>query len=177
MQTRALSELLSCLLAFVAIIPNHTFRYTALGFLLVLAILCSVNLRSPSMQMGGLGILIDQTEEHIRRAMVQNPRRSAKTASLIKSRMLSSEAGWFSWNQYWSLSNDIGECIKGVKEIRTAIQLTLEAEHQRRVSDDIVEMRISLVVCMLFTQAIEPVNQIRQHEAALASEHCTMSAV
>ncbi|KAF8142201.1 hypothetical protein K438DRAFT_1785054 [Mycena galopus ATCC 62051] len=128
------SELLSCLLAFVAIIPNHTLRYTALGFLLALAILLSVHFRSPSMQMGGLEILIDQTEEHIR----------PKTASLIKSRMLSSETGWFSWNQYWLLSSDIGECIKGVKETRAAIQLIVEAEHQRRVSDDILEMQFIL---------------------------------
>ncbi|KAJ7800499.1 hypothetical protein B0H13DRAFT_2164537 [Mycena leptocephala] len=66
--------LLSLLLAFVAAIPNHILRYTALGLILVLVVLCTVHLRSPSAQLRHLARLIDQTEDLIRRAMAQCPR-------------------------------------------------------------------------------------------------------
>ncbi|KAJ7800505.1 hypothetical protein B0H13DRAFT_2164565 [Mycena leptocephala] len=64
----------SLLLAFVAAIPNHTLRYTALGLLFVLFVLCTVHLRSPLAQLHHLVLLIDQAEDLIRRAMVQCPR-------------------------------------------------------------------------------------------------------
>jgi hypothetical protein len=66
--------LLSLLLAFVAAIPNHILRYTALGLLFVLGSLCTVHLRSSSAQLRHLTLLIDQTEDLIRRAMAQCPR-------------------------------------------------------------------------------------------------------
>jgi hypothetical protein len=66
--------LFSLLLTFVAAIPNHTLRYTALGLLFVLAALCAVHLWCPSTQLRHLTHLIDQTEDLIRRAMVQCPR-------------------------------------------------------------------------------------------------------
>jgi hypothetical protein len=66
--------LFSVLLTFVAAIPNHTLRYIALGLLFVLAVLCTVHLRSPSTQLRHLTYLIDQTKDLIRRAMVQCPR-------------------------------------------------------------------------------------------------------
>jgi hypothetical protein len=64
----------SLLLAFVATIPNHTLRYTALGLFLGLFVLSTSYLRSPSTQLRHLALLIDQTEEIIRRAMTQCPR-------------------------------------------------------------------------------------------------------
>ncbi|KAJ7858188.1 hypothetical protein B0H13DRAFT_2076636 [Mycena leptocephala] len=66
--------LFSLLLTFVAAIPNHTIRYTALGLLFVLAALCTIQLRSPSAQLRQLAHLIDHTDELIRRAMAQCPR-------------------------------------------------------------------------------------------------------
>ncbi|KAJ7859889.1 hypothetical protein B0H13DRAFT_2074436 [Mycena leptocephala] len=66
--------LLSLLLTFVAAIPNHILRYTALGLILVLVVLCTVHLRSPSAQLRHLALLIDQTEDLIRCAMAQCPR-------------------------------------------------------------------------------------------------------
>ncbi|KAF8182740.1 hypothetical protein K438DRAFT_1975382 [Mycena galopus ATCC 62051] len=159
MQNPASELLPSLLLAVVAAIPNHTLRYTAIGSLLALAILCSIHLRSLSMQMCQLAVLVDQIEECIRRAIVQNPRsyltlteqmghllESAAMASSIKCRILNSgTAGeWFGWNKYWSLSSDIGECTKGVKTIRTAVQLILEAERQRKLTDDIQEIQFIL---------------------------------
>jgi hypothetical protein len=65
--------LFSLLLTFVAAIPNHTIRYTALGLLFVLAVLCTVHLWPPSTQLCHLAHLINQTEDLIRRAMAQCP--------------------------------------------------------------------------------------------------------
>ncbi|KAF8140845.1 hypothetical protein K438DRAFT_1785310 [Mycena galopus ATCC 62051] len=150
-------ELLPSLLAVVAAIPNHTLRYTALCFFIAVAVLCSIHLRSPTTQIRLLAVLIDQTEEYIRRAMVQNPRsylsltdqmshllESTKTASSLKCRILNSPTERLSWNKYWLLSGDIGECRKGIKKIRTAVQLILEAEHQRKLTDDILEIQFIL---------------------------------
>ncbi|KAF8142176.1 hypothetical protein K438DRAFT_1878571 [Mycena galopus ATCC 62051] len=156
MQNPASELFPSLILAVVAAIPNHTLRYTALGSLLALTILCFIHLRSLSTQICQLRVLVDQTEECIRRAMAQNPRgylslteqmgyllESAAMASSIKCRILNSgTAGeWFGWNKYWSLSSDIGECTKDVKKIRTAVKLILEAEHQRKLADDILEIQ------------------------------------
>jgi hypothetical protein len=69
------SELLSSLLfGFVALIPNHTLRYTTLGLSLALAIVCSIHLKSPRVQLAHLTVFIDKIEEDIRRAMVHAPR-------------------------------------------------------------------------------------------------------
>jgi hypothetical protein len=64
----------SLLLAFVAAIPNHTLRYTALGLFFGLFVLSTIYLHSPSTQLRHLALLIDQTEEIIRCAMAQCPR-------------------------------------------------------------------------------------------------------
>ncbi|KAJ7350916.1 hypothetical protein DFH08DRAFT_806890 [Mycena albidolilacea] len=66
------SELLpSLLLGFIALIPNHT--YTALGLSIALAIFCAIHFKFPATQLGQLAVLIDQSEENIRRAMVHTP--------------------------------------------------------------------------------------------------------
>ncbi|KAJ7826865.1 hypothetical protein B0H14DRAFT_3467370 [Mycena olivaceomarginata] len=48
----------------------HPLRCAAFGFTLALAIFLSVHLSSPSTQLGQLGVLMDQTEEDIRSAMM-----------------------------------------------------------------------------------------------------------
>ncbi|KAJ7858173.1 hypothetical protein B0H13DRAFT_2076600, partial [Mycena leptocephala] len=130
--------LFSLLLTFVAAIPNHTFRYTALGLLFVLAALCTVHLRSPSTQLRHLTHLIDQTEDLIQRAMVQCARdhsslteemgqllEANKTASLIKCRNLDSNGEQFNWNKYRHLCKDIAACAKRVRKIRTAVLVSI----------------------------------------------------
>ncbi|KAF8130944.1 hypothetical protein K438DRAFT_1999080 [Mycena galopus ATCC 62051] len=157
MQNPASELLPSLLLTVVAAIPNHAIRYIALTSLLALAILCLIHLRSLSMQICQLRVLADQTEEYTRRAMVQNPRcylslteqmghllESAAMASPMKCRILNSGTEWCGWNKYWSLTSDIRECMEGVKKIRTAVQLILEAEHQRKLADDILEIQFIL---------------------------------
>ncbi|KAJ7863868.1 hypothetical protein B0H13DRAFT_2070030 [Mycena leptocephala] len=149
--------LLSLLLAFVAAIPNHTLRYTALGLLFVLAALCTVHVQSPSKQLCHLAHLIDQTEDLIRRAMVQYPRdhlgltkemgrllEANKTVSSLKCRNLDSKGEQFAWNKYRELCKDIAACAKRVKKIRTAVLRIVEVGHQRKLEGDIKEIQFIL---------------------------------
>ncbi|KAJ7878278.1 hypothetical protein B0H13DRAFT_2052781 [Mycena leptocephala] len=149
--------LFSLLLAFVAAIPNHTLRYTALGLLCVLTALCTVHLRSPSTQLRYLAYLIDHTEDLIRHAMVQFPRdhsslteemgqllEANKTASLLKCRNLDSNGEQFNWNKYRHLCKDITACAKRVRKIRTAVLRIVEVGHQRKLEGDIKEIQFIL---------------------------------
>ncbi|KAF8215126.1 hypothetical protein K438DRAFT_1749210 [Mycena galopus ATCC 62051] len=149
----------SFLLALVAAIPNHTIRYFALSLIICFGVLCTIHLKSPSTQLRRLGTIIHETDELLRRAMAQCPREyiklveqmgrlleANKTTSLIKCRILTSAGGWFSWTNYRVLSSAIGECAKRVKTIHTTAQLTIEAEHQRKINDDINEMQFILGV-------------------------------
>ncbi|KAJ7830191.1 hypothetical protein B0H13DRAFT_2679608 [Mycena leptocephala] len=147
----------SFLLALVAAIPNHMLRYTALGLLFVLAALCTVHLRTPSTQLCQLARLIDQTEDLIRRAMVQCPRdhfslteemgkllEANKTVSLLKCRNLDSNGEQFTWNKYRELCKDIAACAKRVKKSRTAVLRIVEVGHQRKLEGDIKEIQFIL---------------------------------
>ncbi|KAJ6477066.1 hypothetical protein C8R45DRAFT_1158358 [Mycena sanguinolenta] len=147
----------SLLLASVAAIPNHALRYTALGFLLAVTILRTMHLSPLSTQMHQLTASIYQTEEYIRPEMVHFPRcnRSltpqmqrllevAKTTSSIKCRIMNSKTERFNWNGYRLRSSEIQECRKDIKDIHTAVELILEAEHQRRLADDISETQFLL---------------------------------
>jgi hypothetical protein len=71
----------------------HPLRCAALGFMLALTMFFSVHLSSPSTQLGQLGVLMDQTEEDIRRAMVHAYRSYYDLGSF------SSE---FSYSQSWA---------------------------------------------------------------------------
>ncbi|KAJ7878802.1 hypothetical protein B0H14DRAFT_3435401 [Mycena olivaceomarginata] len=157
-----LSHLLSSLLlAFVAAIPNHTLRYSALALTICLSILCTIHLRSPSTKLRHLAIMIDTTDELLRRAGTQSPRiyfslteqmvqllEVNKTASLIKCRILNSQEGQFSWTNYRALSNAIAACGERVESVHTGVQLIMEAEHQRRVDDNIGETQFILATSL-----------------------------
>ncbi|KAJ7792374.1 hypothetical protein B0H13DRAFT_2394003 [Mycena leptocephala] len=162
--------LLSLLLAFVAAIPNHILRYTALGliFVLVLVVLCIVHLRSPSAQLRHLALFIDQNEDLIRRAMAQCPRdyfglteemgqllEANKTVSLLKCRILDSKGEQFTCNKYRRLSKDIAACAKRVRSIRTAVLRIIETGHQRKLEADIKETE--LILAAASTRAAAPV--------------------
>ncbi|KAJ7328267.1 hypothetical protein DFH08DRAFT_967411 [Mycena albidolilacea] len=165
-------QLTSILLAAIALIPAHGVRYTALGLLLAAAALCKIHLQSPSMRLSRLELSLNHTEEYIQEAMVEarsypklteQMRRLlevAKTASCIKCRILHSETNALSWkglqsllkdiaermSGFRSLSNEIGGCIRCVKDIHTAVELILEAERQRKLANDLTELQSALVV-------------------------------
>ncbi|KAJ7846610.1 hypothetical protein B0H14DRAFT_2584064 [Mycena olivaceomarginata] len=70
--------------------------------------------------------------------------RVAKTASLIKCRILNSESESFSWNRFRVLSSDIGEWTKNANNICAAVELIFEAERQRKLTYDIMEIQFAL---------------------------------
>ncbi|KAJ7328278.1 hypothetical protein DFH08DRAFT_967420 [Mycena albidolilacea] len=84
----------------------------------------------------------------------------AKTASRIKCRILRSETNALSWKGlqsllkdiaermtgFRSLSTEIGGCIRCAKDIRTAVELILEAECQRKLANDLMEPQSALAV-------------------------------
>ncbi|KAJ6453063.1 hypothetical protein C8R45DRAFT_1112577 [Mycena sanguinolenta] len=127
----------SLLLAFVAAIPNHTVRYSALAFLVIVSGLCTIHLKLPLSQLRELASMIDETDEQLRSAMAQCPRncitlteqmgqllQTNKSASQIKCRILASEgAWWYHWKKYRALSNDITACAGRIRTVRTAIQV------------------------------------------------------
>ncbi|KAF8201282.1 hypothetical protein K438DRAFT_1758559 [Mycena galopus ATCC 62051] len=129
-------------LGLVAAIPNHTIRYSALGFIFCFSVFYAIHLKSPSTQLHNLATMIDETDELLRRAMAQ----ANKMASLIKCRILTSEGDWFSCNNYRVLSNTIGECAKRAKKVRTEVELIMEAEHQRKIEDDLNKMQLIFAV-------------------------------
>ncbi|KAJ7328253.1 hypothetical protein DFH08DRAFT_967395 [Mycena albidolilacea] len=173
MKTPTSEQLTSILLAATALIPDHGFRYATLGLLLSAVILCKIHLQSPSMQLYQLAVSLNQMEEYIQEAMVEAPQsyselrdqrrrlcEVAKTAPRIKCRILRPETKAFSWKgfrslskdiseritRFRSLSNEIGECIRCVKDIRTDVELILEAERQRKLAGDPTETPSTLAV-------------------------------
>ncbi|KAJ7328299.1 hypothetical protein DFH08DRAFT_815803 [Mycena albidolilacea] len=72
--------------------------------------------------------------------------RATKTASRIECRILRPEMGSFSWNRFRSLSSEIGECTRCVKDIHTAVELILEAERRRRLAGQETSTQPALAV-------------------------------
>ncbi|KAJ6585470.1 hypothetical protein B0H19DRAFT_1227885 [Mycena capillaripes] len=98
----------SILLGSLSLIPNDRLRYTALGLVVGVGLIYVIQLKRLSVQLSQLEDMIKQTEETIRDA-----------------------------KKYRLLSRDIADCAKGVKKIRTAVQLIVEAERQRQLTEDI----------------------------------------
>ncbi|KAJ6585516.1 hypothetical protein B0H19DRAFT_1227915 [Mycena capillaripes] len=157
MHNPPLQLIASLVFACVAVIPSNALRYTTLALAAALAIFCNIYLRSPSAQLCRLSHAIDHTDKLIGNAMLQCPRnhlglvnqteqllQASRSTSLIKCRILGSKAERFSWNKYRLLCKDIAVCVTRVSEIRTAVQLILETEHQRKLADNITETQLIL---------------------------------
>ncbi|KAJ7690341.1 hypothetical protein B0H17DRAFT_1201691 [Mycena rosella] len=140
----------SALLGSLALIPDNTLRYTTLGITVCLGVVYFVSLKRPSTQLGCLNEHIQETDETIRSAKSLCPREhlslaeegvrlleATRSASMITCRML--ETKRFTWKKYRLFSRDVAECAKNVKSIRTAVQLIVEAERQRKLAEDINE--------------------------------------
>ncbi|KAJ7882164.1 hypothetical protein B0H13DRAFT_2278394 [Mycena leptocephala] len=147
----------SLFLTLVAAIPNHILRYTALGLIFVLGVLCTVHLRSPSAQLRHLALWIDQSEDLIRRAMAQCPR----IISALQKKWGDCSSEFQPASHYIrecsmrQLSKDIAACAKRVSSIRTAVLHIIEAEHQRKLAADIKETE--LILAAASTRAAAPV--------------------
>ncbi|KAJ7490576.1 hypothetical protein FB451DRAFT_622273 [Mycena latifolia] len=140
----------SILLAFLALIPDNTLRYVALGITVCLAVIYVISIKRPSTLLHQLKETIEATDEIIRRAKSQCPRdhlslaqegvrllQIKRSASMITCRILETER--LTWGKYWLFSRDIAQCIRSVKAIRTSVQLIIEAECQRKLAEDISE--------------------------------------
>ncbi|KAJ6583864.1 hypothetical protein DFH09DRAFT_1075490 [Mycena vulgaris] len=145
----------SILLGSLSLIPNTALRYTALGLATCLGVLYAVYLKHPSTQLRQLEKNLATTEEVIRGAKAQCPRDQLRlaeewirflevkhSASVIKYNIL--EAPRLTWTQYRLLSRDMTEHIVHVKSIHTAVQLTIEAERQRKLAAEIDDAKFAL---------------------------------
>ncbi|KAJ7921294.1 hypothetical protein B0H13DRAFT_1866896 [Mycena leptocephala] len=143
------SQLLSPLFfGSLSLIPNDTLRYSALGIAAGLALIYVLHLKRPSVQLNQLDDTINKTEKIIQNAKALCSRdllslttegvrllEIKRSASMIQCRIL--ETNTFTWKKYRLLSRDIADCAKGVKKIRITVQLIVEAERQRKFTDDI----------------------------------------
>ncbi|KAJ7430780.1 hypothetical protein FB451DRAFT_1198683 [Mycena latifolia] len=139
----------SILLWFMSFIPDNVLRYTLLAFTACLALLCAIHLERPLTQLSELGHLVQKTEitildakSHCSRDLGNLLEKIKRSASKIQSRML--ETNTTTWTEYRLLSRDISDCAKSAKEIRTAVQLIVEAERQRKYTEDIKETEVIL---------------------------------
>ncbi|KAJ7835626.1 hypothetical protein B0H13DRAFT_1913495 [Mycena leptocephala] len=155
------SQLLSLLfLGSLSLIPNDTLRYSALGIAAGLALIYVLHLKRPSVQLNQLDDTINKTEEIIQNAKAFCSRdllrltaegvrllEIQRSASMIQCHIL--EAKTFTWKKYRLISRDIADCARGIKKIRTTVQLMVEAERQRKFTDDInaTETLLTSVQC------------------------------
>ncbi|KAJ7490518.1 hypothetical protein FB451DRAFT_1552212 [Mycena latifolia] len=157
----------SILLWFMSVIPHTLLRYTLLATTACLALLCAIHLERPSTQLSQLEHLVQKTEGTILDAKLHCAGDLAnllekwaellkikRSASKIQSRMLETNAT--TWTEYRLLSDDISDCAKSVKEIRTAVQLIVEAERQRKYTEDINDTEAILATTCLLIDTVFP---------------------
>ncbi|KAJ7490463.1 hypothetical protein FB451DRAFT_1552179, partial [Mycena latifolia] len=156
MRANLLSQLQSSmLLGALSLIPNNALRYTLLVISACLALLYAVHLKRPSDKLRQLEDIVQKTEEIIRDAKLYCARdflslaemgvrllEVKRSASMIKCRLL--ETTTLTWKKYRLFSRDISDCVKIVMNIQTTVELIVEAELQRRYTDDINETEIIL---------------------------------
>ncbi|KAJ6583930.1 hypothetical protein DFH09DRAFT_1359878 [Mycena vulgaris] len=148
-------QIQSIILGSLALIPNDTLRYTALAVAMGLAIIHGIHLKQPSTQLIQLEKTIRATAGIMESAKSRCPRdqlslaeawvrllEAQRSASIIQCRII--ETTWLTWKVYRLLSREIAECIKDVRKIRTAVQCTMEAERQRKLTEDISEAQFTL---------------------------------
>ncbi|KAJ7143609.1 hypothetical protein C8R43DRAFT_1014766 [Mycena crocata] len=151
MRDKLISQLQSSiqvLLEILSLIPHHAIRYTALGLVVFVSIIYVVYVKHPTTQLRQLDAAIEKTLKTIEKAKGYCRDRSSlleesvklmaieRSASKIHSRMLKCD---LTWNKYRHFSKDIAEHAEKVAQIGTSVQLTIEAEHQRRCTQEINE--------------------------------------
>ncbi|KAJ7141462.1 hypothetical protein C8R44DRAFT_867083 [Mycena epipterygia] len=156
MRHNLVDQLPSLLLGFLSLISNDTLRYTLLAVTVCLTLLYVVHLERPSAQLDQLEDMIKETEDIIQEAKLYCARdllslaekgvrllEVKRSVSMIQCRIL--EAATLTWNKYRVLSGDIAECAKIIKNIQTAVHLIVEAERQRKLTEDINETETILI--------------------------------
>ncbi|KAJ7490636.1 hypothetical protein FB451DRAFT_622716 [Mycena latifolia] len=139
----------------LSLIPNNPVRYTALGITACLEVIYAIYFKHPSTLLHKLEEGIDGTGTLIRRAKSQCPRdqislagetlqllQATQATSSIKSRLLDTQR--LTWKTYRQFSKDITELTNHVKRIHGAVELIVEAEHQRNLAVEISEAQFIL---------------------------------
>ncbi|KAJ7141476.1 hypothetical protein C8R44DRAFT_974973 [Mycena epipterygia] len=185
MHDSLVSQLPSILLGSLSLISNDTLRYTLLVITACLTLFSIVHLKRPSTQLRQLEDMIKKTEEIIREAKSYCARdvlhlaekgvrllEVKRSASMIQCRILETDA--LTWTKYRVLSQDITDCAKIVKNIRIAVQLIVEAEHQRKFTEDINETESILTGVRSPSRlgaVYQPNAHLHQQSYMLAAEH------
>ncbi|KAJ7835060.1 hypothetical protein B0H13DRAFT_1913744 [Mycena leptocephala] len=147
---RADDQLLSSIvLGSVSLIPKSSLRYTALGFTVAFALVYNL-LSKRATRLHQLKQIIQQTEEGFGRAKSKVKRSSSKMHCCLL------EGGRLTWKQYWDLNKRVAECTTSVNNIRTAVQLIVEAELQRKLTEDINETHSILANATCAGESTQP---------------------
>ncbi|KAJ7088272.1 hypothetical protein C8R44DRAFT_861663 [Mycena epipterygia] len=150
----SLSETLVLL---VSLIPNNNIRYAMLGLGASITVLYGVNLQRPSVRLAHLEHNVGHTVEMIQEAKSLCPRdrynimeeegcllKVLRAMCILRSTLLVMPAvAWIpdELNNYRRLRRDIYQCEQEVKRIQIAVQLIVEAERQRKYTEDICEIQ------------------------------------
>ncbi|KAJ7141468.1 hypothetical protein C8R44DRAFT_867088 [Mycena epipterygia] len=152
MRDTLVSQLPPILLGSLSLIPNDALRYTLLVITTCLTLIYVIHLKRPSTQLHQLEDMIKRTDVIIRDATSYCARdlfhlaekgvrllEVKRSASMIHCRVLEANSNTLTWKKYQAFSRDIAECAKMVENIQTAVQLIVEAERQRKFTEDINE--------------------------------------
>ncbi|KAJ7490611.1 hypothetical protein FB451DRAFT_1165965 [Mycena latifolia] len=157
MQVPTLQLAAAVFLGSLNLITNNIVRYTGLGIAACLGAIYAIYLKHPSTLLHQLEEVLEATDALIRRAKSQCPMhidqislagnnlrllQVTEAASLIKSRIL--DIQWLTWKTYLQFSKDIAELTNYVKNIDYAVQLIVEAEHQRKLAVEISQAQYIL---------------------------------
>ncbi|KAJ7490626.1 hypothetical protein FB451DRAFT_1165976 [Mycena latifolia] len=104
-----------------ALVPGTPLRYTVLGITIFLALIYAIYLKhNPSTKLRHLQKTIETLEATI-------PKTSGMT-----------------WGEYLLFARDIAECTTQAKAIRTTVRFIVEAERQRKLTEEIGETQLIL---------------------------------
>ncbi|KAJ7145603.1 hypothetical protein C8R44DRAFT_863477 [Mycena epipterygia] len=143
------------LLVLVSLIPNNNIRYTMLGLAAGITAFYVVHLERPSVRLAHLENSVGCAEDIICEAKSLCPRdhlsltetevcllKICRSMCNLRSTLLHMPGmGWTleGVKNYLRLRGDIYQCEKEVKRIRVTVQLAVEAERQRKYTEDIRE--------------------------------------
>ncbi|KAJ7226523.1 hypothetical protein C8J57DRAFT_1252612 [Mycena rebaudengoi] len=168
----------SLLLGSLSLIPDNTIRYTILGGATVITIITIFHFKHPSSKLSQLEEAMKEVHDMIHRARMKCPRdhlnlteekvrllQIQRAASIVQSRLLRMGNFSFNFRMRRSISQSIIECEEDLKRIRTAVQLILEAERQRRYTEDINETRnVLTTVRSTSSVSLQEANAAYMHE-------------
>ncbi|KAF8192773.1 hypothetical protein K438DRAFT_1762094 [Mycena galopus ATCC 62051] len=139
-------------------VPGTTFHYIILGLVTASATIFYVaNRQSPTYKLRCVGDAIEVTKKILEHGRATCARGQVDlmysgwrlagvklSASKIQTRLLETRSGE-TWGEYVQnvreILQSINKCAKKVKEIQTSILLSIEAERQRQISEDIEHAR------------------------------------